>query len=251
MFQKIKSCFKPQEVANDDEVEKSRVNLCKLFNEDPENPYLGANVALSSLAREYDYQRKQLVVMRNILLFLVVFFVGTTVYLAATQKVVPYVVEINQNGQVFDLNQSMKLAPGDIKDKLAVTSISDFIRYAFSVSPDGDVDIYNNSKATSYTRGQASSFLKDYLNVNNPKDIAAKHIISVDINYVLPVSDNTTKVSWTKFTRDVKSDALISKQKYIGQFTYSWDKRSGSEIIDKYNPLGFYINYIVVNKDQS
>jgi len=64
-------------------------------------------------------------------------------------------------------------------------------------------------------------------------------------------SENTTKVSWTKFTRDVKSDALISKQKYIGQFTYSWDKRSGSEIIDKYNPLGFYISYIVVNKDQS
>jgi len=54
MFQKIKSFFKPQEVANDEEVEKSRVNLCKLFNEYPENPYLGANVALSSLAREYD-----------------------------------------------------------------------------------------------------------------------------------------------------------------------------------------------------
>ena len=251
MFQQIKSFFKPQEVANDAEVEKARVNLCKLFNEDPENPYLGANVALSSLAREYDYQRKQLVVMRNILLFLVVFFVSTTVYLAATQKVVPYVVEIDQNGQVFDLNHSMKLAPSDMKDKLAVTTISDFIRSAFSVSPDGDVDIYNNSKATSYTRGSASNFLKDYLNANNPKDIAAKYIISVDINYVLPLSDDTTKVSWTKFTRDVKSDALLSKQKYIGQITYSWDKRSGSEVIDKYNPLGFYINYIVINKDQS
>jgi type IV secretory pathway TrbF-like protein len=251
MFQKIKSFFKPQEVANDEEVEKARVNLCKLFNEDPENPYLGANMALSSLAREYDYQRKQLVVMRNILLFLVVFFVSTTVYLAATQKVVPYVVEINQNGQVFDLNHSMKLAPSDIKDKIAVTTISEFIRYAFSVSPDGDVDIYNNSKATSYTRGSASSFLKEYWNLNDPKDIAAQYIISVDINYVLPISDDTTTVSWTKSTRDVKSNTLIAKQKYIGQFTYSWDKRSGIEIIDKYNPFGFYINYIVVNKDQA
>ena len=250
MFQKLKSFFKPQEVANDVEVEKSRVNLCKLFNEEPENPYLGANVALSSLAREYDYQRKQLVIMRNILLFLVVFFVGTTVYLAATQKVVPYVVEVDQNGQVFDLNHSMKLAPSDIKDKLAITSISDFIRSAFSVSPDGDVDIYNNEKATSYTRGSASSFLKNYLDINNPKDIAAKYIVSVDINYVLPLSDDTIKVSWTKFTRDVKSDALISKQKYVGQFTYLWDKRSGSDVIDKYNPLGFYINYIVINKDE-
>ena len=63
------------------------------------------------------------------MIFLVIVFAGMIVFLAASKKVIPYVIEVNQNGQIFDLNQSLKSAPSDIKDKLAVTNIADFVRY--------------------------------------------------------------------------------------------------------------------------
>lgn len=251
MVELIKKLFGIKESQEDKEILQTRKNLCKLFNQDPENAYLGSNAALSSLAIEYDGLKKKLFLIINLLIILLLFFVCTTAYLAATKKVVPYVVEVDQNGQVFDLNHSMKLAGKDIQYKLAVSSLSDFIRHAFSVSPDGDVDIYDQSSAIAHTRGAASDFLKNYFSTHDKKTIASKYSISTDINYILPVSNNTIKISWTEQKRDVKSDELISKEKYIGQFTYAWGKRSGTEVIDKYNPLGFYIDFITLNKDNS
>jgi type IV secretory pathway TrbF-like protein len=172
-----------------------------------------------------------------------------TVFLAASKKVIPYVIEINQDGQVFDLNESLKTAPSDIKDKLAITNIADFVRYIYAVSPDGNINNLYQSKAFALSKGSASKFIQDYFAIHDAKEIAAKYIVSVAINYILPESQNTIKVSWTEFKRDVQSNSLISKQKYIGQFSYYWDTRSYNEVISKFNPLGFYINYIVTNKD--
>lgn len=249
--QKMKDYFSPPKTEQEIDLEEAHLKIINLINDDPENPYLATNSVLSSMAVEHHRDIRREVAIRRVLLVLVVVFASATVILAATKKVVPYVIEINQNGQVFDINNSMKQAPSDIKKKLAVTNISDFVRSAFSVSPDGDVDNLNQSKALAFARGSASEFLKKYNETHNIKEISQKYIVSVHINYILPVSDQTFKVSWTEIKKDVKSDEVVKTNKFIGQFTYSWDNRSGNEVIDSLNPLGFYINFIVANQDDS
>lgn len=250
-FKKLKEFINPCKSDEESQLEEAHLNITKLINNDPENPYLATNSALSSMALEHIRNSRREATIRIILIFLVIVFAGMTVFLAASKKIIPYVIEVNQNGQVFDLNQSLKSAPSDIKDKLAITNIADFVRYVYSVSPDGNINNLYQSKAYAFSKGSASTFLQDYFATHDTKTIASKYIVSININYILPESESTIKVSWTESKRDVQSNSLISKQKYVGQFTYSWDVRSGNELISQLNPLGFFVNFIVTNKDYS
>jgi len=248
--QGISDWFNPPKEDIDIKLEEAHLKIINLINDDPKNPYVGANAALSYMAVERGNEKHKDKKIIRLLVTLLCIFVFSTVYLAASIKVVPWVVGMNQNGQIFDLNSSIEnVKDSTIKNQLALRNVDEFIRQGMSVSPDGDVNNYNEEAVYSMAKGSAASYLNEYYNQNNSKEIAEKYSVSIQMNYTMHISAQTIKVSWTETRKNSKTSNVVSQQKYVGEFTYEWDVRSGNELIQRLNPLGFYVKSIVVEKD--
>ncbi|MBK2270170.1 VirB8 family type IV secretion system protein [Francisella philomiragia] len=244
--------FNPPKNEYDEKIEEAHLKIINLINDDPKNPYIGVNAALSSLAYEYTKISQKDKKISRVFMTLTAIFFCSTMYLATTVKTKPFIVGMNQNGQVFDLNSSIKnIKNSDLQNRLALFYANKFIKDVISVSPDGDVNNQNQEAAYATVRGAASNALREYYRQNDPRKIAEKYTVSYDMNYILPLSQNTIKVDWTQTTRNSKTNAVVSSQKYVAEITYKWDKRSGNELIQTLNPLGFYVDSVTIERDNT
>lgn len=246
----INNWFNPPKTLLDEQLEDAHLKILNLVNDQPENPYVGINSVLSGMALEKMQAINNEKRKSRVYITLMVVFLISTLYLATTVKVKPWVVGMNQNGQIFDMNSSIKdVKAPEIKNKLALNLVNDFVREVVNVSPDGDVNNRNQEAAFSVAKGSAAAFIKDYFYKNNPREIAEKYSINVQVNYTMHISANTIRVGWTKIKKNSKTNGVIFEQKYVAEITYDWDNRSGNEFIQTLNPLGFYVKAISMEKN--
>ncbi|MBK2341729.1 hypothetical protein IBE33_09420 [Francisella philomiragia] len=248
----IKNWFNPPKTKKEEELENAQTELVKKQLKNPENPYIATNAILATMAKDSERQLKFYLRMSRLWIVLAIVFAFLFFLSATSVRVKPYVVGMNQNGQIFDMSQSMKnVKDSEIKNKLALSQLDDFVVRAISVSPDGDVNNDNKEYAYAHVRGPAESYLQTYFKENDKREIAHSYSISVQIKYTMRLSPNTIKVSWIQTKKNPKTNATISKQAYVAEFMYEWDTRAEDDLLSRLNPIGFYINHISIEKDKS
>ena len=252
----FKNLYKYFFKSSDEEIDKQlKVEQTKIMQEslkNPDNPHLYGYATYVALYADQEDKATYYKNINRVLLILVIFFAVAFGIVSCSSKVQPYVVGINQNGEVFDMNQSVtKIDDAQLRPKLADNYMRNFIKDAFSVSIDGDVQRGYQSTAYAMTKGAALGSLRQYYEQNNPYKTAQNRVVSTAIIYILPLSDHTLRTSWTQTTKDAKTSKVVATKTYTGEFTYKWDVHASEALVQKFNPLGFYIDSMTWSQENT
>lgn len=179
-------------------------------------------------------------------LFVVSFIAN--IAMMASSDIYPILVRQNGNNQIIGVEKANRMSTSGISPATHTYLIEQFVKNARSVSIDGQLESELMKNSYAFTQGAATKTLQDFISQRDPYAMASSSVISVTINNVNPNvggSDETTQIIWTETARDPKTNQLISRKSYTGQFTFvQKNKPSLSPDIDLYNPFGFYITHV-------
>jgi len=169
-----------------------------------DNPYLNARREWNERYGEYIVRERA---WRSIALFslsIAAIAAGGLVWVAGQTKVVPYVVEVDKLGDTVAVRPADHATRPD--DRIIRAQLARWIEEVRSVYLDAAAE--HNAIRDAYSminqHGMAFGFLNDTMREsdNNPFERAATMSVSVDVQSVLPLSQDTWRVEWLETTRD-------------------------------------------------
>ena len=159
-------------------------------------------------------------------------------------KAIPYVVEVNKLGEVA---YAGRLEPALTDSNVVKASIATFISDLRLVTPDAGLQAEAVNRVYAYISkgdpalGRVNSFYGATKEAS-PYVRAQDEIVSVQIDDVLPTSQNSWQVDWTEITRDRKGEkAVPAKWRGLVTIVLVPPSASTSEAQLRRNPLGVYV----------
>ena len=122
------------------------------------------------------------------------------VFVASQSRIVPYIVEVDTLGQAVAVKPAEPVGPADprvIKAQLAA-----FVSWARTVSPDTALMKTAILNAYGMSGAPARGYLDEYFEAHSPFDRAGHETVAVEVNAVLPLTEESYQVSWTETARD-------------------------------------------------
>jgi type IV secretion system protein VirB5 len=165
---------------------------------------------------------------------------GGLVWQAQQSRVVPYVVEVDQLGQAVAVKPAEPAGPTDprvIKAQLAA-----FITWARTVSTDTVLMKASLWNAYGMSGTQARAYLDEYYQAHSPFDRADHETVAVDVNAVLPLTDQSYQVSWTETARDLQGRPSGQTHWQASLSIVVTPPRDEKTLITSKNPLGIYVS---------
>ena len=161
------------------------------------------------------------------------------VWLANQSRIVPYVVEVDQLGQALAVKPVERTGPTDarvIKAQLAA-----FIAWARTVST--DIPLLKSALWNAYgmTGPQAKAYLDEYYQAHSPFDRANRETVAVEINAVLPQTEQSYQVTWTETARDQQGRPAGQTHWQASLTITISPPKDEKTIISSKNPLGIYV----------
>jgi type IV secretion system protein VirB5 len=203
-------------------------------------PYLEARQEWNERYGDYLAQARnwRLAALGSLLLSLLL--AGGLVWQASQSRIVPYVVEVDQLGQAVAVKPAEPAGPTDprvIKAQLAA-----FITWARTVSTDTVLMKASLWNAYGMSGTQARAYLDEYYQAHSPFDRADHETVAVDVNAVLPLTDQSYQVSWTETARDLQGRPSGQTHWQASLSIVVTPPRDEKTLITSKNPLGIYVS---------
>ena len=170
-------------------------------------------------------------------LTLAVLMAGGLVWRSAQSIVTPYVIEVDNAGQVRAVGEAA--APYRPSDAQIAYHLGRFIGLVRSLSIDPIVVRQNWLDAYDYTTDKGAVVLNEYARVNDPFARIGKESVTVQITSVTRASDTSFNVRWTE-TRFVNG-ALDRTERWNAVISTVLQTPRTEQRLRK-NPLGIYVN---------
>lgn len=138
--------------------------------------------------------------------------VGAFVWKSNEQTITPYVVEVNQLGEVN------RLFKADIASKpnatMVRTALRNWIIGARTVYVDmrATADLINRTYSMTLPNSPAYLMLANYHRENDPYKRAADETVEVTVNAIVPISDESWQIEWNEIRRGRQGTILDEKQ---------------------------------------
>lgn len=209
---------------------------------DIQSPYLAARREWNERYGDYIQRAKVWQAVGITSLLIAAASVGGIAYFAGQNKLIPYVVEVDQKGAMVRTYQSTQMQATD--QRVIRAQLAQFIKDVRTISP--DLTVMKNAIRRLYTHlnnnSQASTFLNAYFSENNPFDQAKQYTVGVEILQLLPLSENSWQIEWSeqKFGRDGKN---LGKRNYTATVLITLGN-TVNELTILDNPVGMEIENI-------
>lgn len=209
---------------------------------DISSPYLAARREWNERYGDYIKQARVWQKVGLISLLIAAASVGGVTYFAGQNKLIPYVVEVDQRGATVRTYESSKMQ--DVDQRIIRAQLAQFIKDVRTVSP--DLTVMKNAIKRLYTHlnntSQASAFLNEYFAANNPFEAAKEHTVGVEILQLLPLSENSWQIEWAeqKYGRDGKN---LGKRNYTATVSITVGN-TVNELTILENPVGMEVENI-------
>ena len=173
--------------------------------------------------------------------------VGGVVYFASQNKLIPYVVEVNANGETVQVYKADPMMPTD--RRVVRAQIGQFVQDVRSVS--SEVAVQRRAIERAYAL--LSPDLPAYTAVNNwfrqnvPFERAKTETVTVEVKQVLPLSENTWRIEWIERPRSRNGEALPPST-WTGTATVVTGGEVNARTI-MLNPVGSYIREFDWSRD--
>lgn len=145
------------------------------------SPYLDARREWNERYGSYIQQKKLWQAVAIVSLLIAVAGVGGVTYFAGQNKLIPYVVEVDERGATVRVYEGSRMKEAD--QRVIRAQLAQFIKDIRTISADSTV--LKNAIHRAYThinnQSQAASFLADYFNTENPFKKAREFTSNVEI----------------------------------------------------------------------
>ena len=203
----------------------------------PATPYQAAGQVWDDRIGTPRVQAKNWRLMAFGCLTLALLMAGGLVWRSAQSFVTPYVVEVDNAGQVRAVGEAA--TPYRPSDAQTAHHIARFVTLVRSLSIDPIVVRQNWLDAYDHTTDKGAAVLNDYARVNDPFARIGKESVTVQITSVTRASDTSFNVRWTE-TRFVNG-ALDRTERWNAVISTVLQTPRTEQRLRK-NPLGIYVN---------
>ena len=203
----------------------------------PATPYQSAAQVWDERIGSPRVQAKNWRLMAFGCLALALLMAGGLVWRSAQSIVTPYVIEVDNAGQVRAVGEAA--TPYRPSDAQIAYHLGRFIGLVRSLSIDPIVVRQNWLEAYDYTTDKGAATLNDYARVADPFSRIGQHSVTVAINSVVRASDASFQVRWTE-RRYVNGEAA-GLERWTAVLSIVLQAPRSEERLRK-NPLGIYVN---------
>lgn len=164
-------------------------------------------------------------------------FGGALTWQSVQSRVTPYVVQVDKFGAVQAVAPAVQnYVPTDAE---IAWYLGRFITDIRSLSSDPVIVRRNWLEAYDFTTDKGATALNQHAQANDPFKAIGQRTISVQINSVVRVSDNSFQVKWTE--QAFEHGAAVKTERWTSILTVVTKTPSTAETL-KRNPLGLYVN---------
>ncbi|HDR9189681.1 TPA: conjugal transfer protein TrbF [Burkholderia vietnamiensis] len=203
----------------------------------PATPYQSAAQVWDERIGSSRVQAKNWRLMAFGCLLLALLMAGGLVWRSAQSIVTPYVVEVNNAGQVRAVGEAA--TPYRPSDAQVAYHLGRFIELVRSLSIDPIVVRQNWLDAYDYTTDKGAVVLNDYARTNDPFARIGKESVTVQITSVTRASDTSFNVRWTE--RPFVNGAAAGTERWNAVISIAQQTPRTEQRLRK-NPLGIYVN---------
>jgi len=204
-----------------------------------ENPYLAARNEWDERYGSF-IKRAQNWRWAAVLALLVAFAEAVVILAVATRpKTVPYVVAVDSLGRVVASGAVERSSPVD--QRMKGTALSRWIQDLRGVTSDGLAQrrAIDRVYAMIGSGTEAQTLVTEFYRANQPFDLANKETVQVDVNTILPTTEQTYEVDWTETARD-PSGGVVSAGRWKAILTVAVNPPSDESVL-QLNPFGIYV----------
>lgn len=177
-------------------------------------------------------------------LVLALLIAGGLVWRSAQSIVTPYVIEVDQAGQVRAVGEAA--TPYKPNDAQTAYHLARFIELVRSLSIDPIVVRKNWLDAYDYTTDKGATVLNDYARTNDPFTRIGKESVTVQITSVVRTSDTSFNVRWTE--RRYANGAAAGLERWTAVVSIVLQTPRSEERLRR-NPLSIYVNGLAWSRE--
>ena len=170
-------------------------------------------------------------------LTLALLMAGGLIWRSAQSIVTPYVVEVDQAGQVRAVGEAA--TPYRPTDAQIAYHLARFVTDVRSLSIDPIVVRQNWLEAYDYTTDRGAATLNDYARSNDPFSRIGQQSVAVEITSVVRASDTSFQMRWVE--RSFSNGSPSGTERWTAVLSIVLQAPRTEERLRK-NPLGIYVN---------
>lgn len=210
------------------------------------NPYLCARRYWNEHVAAQRASRQSWQMLGILSLMIALASVGGMIYLGSQSRFIPYVVEVNNQGEAFSVKPAQQMSAIDAR--VIHASVARFVSDLRLVTP--DVALQRRAIYQAYamlsSKDPATIKTNDWLNGaedSNPFHRAEKETVTVEITSVLPQTADTWQIDWVETVRDRQGPLRLAPYRMralVTVYTVQPTSKTTEEQI-RNNPLGIYV----------
>lgn len=205
----------------------------------PENPYVAARQEWNERYGSYVKAAAAWRIVGIIGMLLAVISTSYALYQSTQVKLVPYIVEVDKLGTAASTGFPQQIEYAD--PRVVRATLGSFVSNFRSVTPDAVVQkqYIDRTYALLRTSDPATEKINAWFRGNSPFDKARNATVAIEVNNVVPLSNQSYQIDWTEYERDRKGkETAVRRFRGVATVTLTPPQDEG---VIRLNPIGLYL----------
>lgn len=205
----------------------------------PDNPYLAARQEWTERYGSYVKAASSWRIVGVTGMLLAVISTTYALYQSTQVKLVPYIVEVDKLGSAVSAGFPQQIEYAD--PRVVRATLGDFVTNFRSVTPDAVVQkrYIDRTYALLRTSDPATEKVNGWFRANSPFEKARTATVAVEVNNIVPLSNQSYQIDWTEYERDRKGkETAVRRFRAVATVTLTPPQ---DEAVIRLNAIGLYI----------
>ena len=205
----------------------------------PENPYVAARQEWNERYGSYVKAAAAWRIVGIVGMLLAVISTSYALYQSTQVKLVPYIVEVDKLGTAASTGFPQQIEYAD--PRVVRATLGSFVSNFRSVTPDAVVQkqYIDRTYALLRTSDPATEKINAWFRGNSPFDKARNATVAIEVNNVVPLSNQSYQIDWTEYERDRKGkETAVRRFRGVAAVTLTPPQDEG---VIRLNPIGLYL----------
>ncbi|AMS45425.1 conjugal transfer protein TrbF [Aminobacter aminovorans] len=205
----------------------------------PENPYVAARQEWNERYGSYVKAAAAWRIVGIVGMLLAVISTSYALFQSTQVKLVPYIVEVDKLGTAASTGFPQQIEYAD--PRVVRATLGSFVSNFRSVTPDAVVQkqYIDRTYALLRTSDPATEKINAWFRGNSPFDKARNATVAIEVNNVVPLSNQSYQIDWTEYERDRKGkETAVRRFRGVATVTLTPPQDEG---VIRLNPIGLYL----------
>ncbi|PYE40016.1 type IV secretion system protein VirB5 [Rhizobium sp. PP-F2F-G20b] len=204
-----------------------------------ESPYLAARQEWTERYGSYIQTARVWRIVGVLGLSMAVIGFSYAMHLSTQVKLVPYIVEVDKLGSSVTVGFPQQIDYAD--PRVVRATLGNFVTSFRSITPDAVVQkqYIDRTYALLRTSDPSTQKVNAWFRGNSPFEKAKTSTVSIEVNNIVALSNQTYQIDWTEYERDRKGKETGTRRfRGIAMVTLTAPQ---DEAIIRLNPIGLYV----------